>query len=160
MAQIYTFGVVRDDIGRLLPRIAFANNSAPTDVQADDIILDWSAELCAFLTGLGVAIQAIDNNPTWAMYRVCQRYVLLRFAAQVIRLRNQNDQTMADRLDAQADGLKETLRTHPVDMGATRPNGPNSPNILRSNANYPEAIYTKSINSRSRVAINAAVDRM
>lgn len=160
MAEIYTFNVVPDDIGRLLPRIAFSDNSAPTTTQAEDIILDWSAELCAFLAGMGVGIQAINDHPEYAMHRVCQRYILLRFAAQVIRLRNQNDQTMADRLDGQADGLKDTLRSHPVDMGAQRPNGPNSPNILRSNANYPEAIYTKSINSRSRVAINAAVDRM
>jgi hypothetical protein len=45
-------------------------------------------------------------------------------------------------------------------MGAQRPNGPNSPNILRSNATYAEQIYVRSLNSRSRVAINAAVDRM
>lgn len=160
MAQIYTFGVVPSDIGRLLPRIAFSTDSAPTQTQAEDIILDWSAELCAFLTGMGVAIQAVNDHPEYAMHRVCQRYITLRFAAQVIRLRNQNDQTMADRLDTQADGLKEILRTKPADMGASRPNGANSPNILRSNANYAAEIYTKSINSRSRVAINAAVDRM
>jgi hypothetical protein len=160
MAEIYTFNVVPDDIGRLLPRIAFDALSAPTETQAEDIILDHAAELSAFLTGMGVGIQAINDHPEWAMYRVCQRYILLRFAAQVIRLRNQNSQTMADRLDEQADGLKETLRTRPADMGAQRPNGANSPNILRSNANYPEQIYTRSINSRSRVAINAAVDRM
>lgn len=160
MAEIFTFDVVPADIGRLLPRIAFSTDSAPTQLQAEDIILDWGAELSAFLTGMGVAVQAINDHPTYAMYRVCQRYVLLRFAAQVIRLRNQNDQTMADRLDGQADGLKEVLRKTPADMGAQRPNGPNSPNILRSNANYPLEIYTKSINSRSRVAINAAVDRM
>ena len=160
MAEIYTFNVVPDDIGRLLPRIAFDALSAPTETQAEDIILDHAAELSAFLTGMGVGIQAINDHPEWAMYRVCQRYILLRFAAQVIRLRNQNSQTMADRLDEQADGLKETLRTRPADMGAQRPNGANSPNILRSNANYPEEIYTRSINSRSRVAINAAVDRM
>lgn len=160
MAEIFTFDVVPSDIGRLLPRIAFSTDSAPTQLQAEDIILDWGAELSAFLTGMGVAVQAINDHPTYAMYRVCQRYVLLRFAAQVIRLRNQNDQTMADRLDGQADGLKEVLRKTPADMGAQRPNGPNSPNILRSNANYPLEIYTKSINSRSRVAINAAVDRM
>jgi len=160
MAQIYTFGVVRADIGRLLPRIAFAADSAPTENQADDIILDHAADLCAYLTGLGVAIQAIDNNPTWAMYRTCQRYILLRFAAQVIRLRNQNDQTMADRLDQQADTIKDTLRKIPSDMGATRPTGVNAPGILHSNATYPEQVYTKSINSGSRVAINAAVDKM
>jgi hypothetical protein len=160
MAEIYTFNVVPDDIGRLLPRIAFDALSAPTETQAEDIILDHAAELSAFLTGMGVGIQAINDHPEWAMYRVCQRYILLRFAAQVIRLRNQNSQTMADRLDEQADGLKETLRTRPADMGAQRPNGANSPNILRSNANYPEQIYTRQINSRSRVAINAAVDRM
>ena len=160
MAESYTFNVVPDDIGRLLPRIAFDALSAPTETQAEDIILDHAAELSAFLTGMGVGIQAINDHPEWAMYRVCQRYILLRFAAQVIRLRNQNSQTMADRLDEQADGLKETLRTRPADMGAQRPNGANSPNILRSNANYPEQIYTRQINSRSRVAINAAVDRM
>lgn len=160
MAEIFTFNVVPADIGRLLPRIDFSTNSAPTQLQAEDIILDWGAELSAFLAGMGVAVQAINDHPDYAMYRVCQRYILLRFAAQVIRLRNQNDQTMADRLDGQADGLKEVLRTKPADMGAQRPNGPNSPNILRSNANYPLEIYTKSINSRSRVAINAAVDRM
>jgi hypothetical protein len=160
MAEIYTFDVVPDDIGRLLPRIAFDALSGPTQTQAEDIILDHAAELSAFLTGMGVGIQAINDHPEYAMYRVCQRYILLRFAAQVIRLRNQNSQTMADRLDEQAEGLKETLRTRPADMGAQRPNGPNSPNILRSNANYPEQIYTRQINSRSRVAINAAVDRM
>lgn len=160
MAEIYTFNVVPDDIGRLLPRIAFSADSAPTFVQAQDIILDHAAELCAFLYGMGVSPQSIDLNPQFALYRTCQRYILLRFAAQVIRLRNQNDQTMADRLDEQASNLKDTLRSHPVDMGAQRPNGANSPNILRSNANYPAEIYTKAINSRSRVAINAAVDKM
>jgi hypothetical protein len=160
MAEIFTFDVVPADIGRLLPRIAFSTDSAPTQLQAEDIILDWGAELSAFLTGMGVAVQAVNDHPTYALYRVCQRYVLLRFAAQVIRLRNQNDQTMADRLDAQADGLKDVLRKTPADMGAQRPNGPNSPNILRSNATYAAEIYLKSLNSRSRVAINAAVDRM
>ena len=160
MAEIFTFDVVPADIGRLLPRIAFSTDSAPTQLQAEDIILDWGAELSAFLSGMGVAVQAVNDHPTYALYRVCQRYVLLRFAAQVIRLRNQNDQTMADRLDAQADGLKDVLRKTPADMGAQRPNGPNSPNILRSNATYAAEIYLKSLNSRSRVAINAAVDRM
>jgi hypothetical protein len=160
MAEIYTFNVVPADIGRLLPRIAFSTDSAPTQLQAEDIILDWSAELCAFLTGMGVAVQAVNDHPSYALYRVCQRYILLRFAAQVVRLRNQNDQTLGDRFDGQADGLKETLRSHPVDMGAQRPNGANSPNVLRSNADYPGEIYTKAINSRSRVAINAAVDKM
>ena len=160
MAEIFTFDVVPADIGRLLPRIAFSTDSAPTQLQAEDIILDWGAELSAFLEGMGVAVQAVNDHPTYALYRVCQRYILLRFAAQVIRLRNQNDQTMADRLDAQADGLKDVLRKTPADMGAQRPNGPHSPNILRSNATYAEAIYVKSLNSRSRVAINAAVDRM
>ena len=160
MAEIFTFDVVPADIGRLLPRIVFSTETAPTLLQADDIILDWGAELSAFLSGMGVAVQAVNDHTTYALYRVCQRYILLRFAAQVIRLRNQNDQTMADRLDAQADGLKDVLRKTPADMGAQRPNGPNSPNILRSNATYSEAIYVKSLNSRSRVAINAAVDRM
>ena len=160
MAEIFTFDVVPADIGRLLPRIVFSTDTAPTSLQADDIILDWGAELSAFLSGMGVAVQAVNDHPTYALYRVCQRYILLRFAAQVIRLRNQNDQTMADRLDAQADGLKDVLRKTPADMGAQRPNGPNSPNILRSNVTYSEAIYVKSLNSRSRVAINAAVDRM
>ena len=160
MAEIFTFDVVPADIGRLLPRIVFSTETAPTLLQADDIILDWGAELSAFLSGMGVAVQAVNDHPTYALYRVCQRYILLRFAAQVIRLRNQNDQTMADRLDAQADGLKDVLRKTPADMGAQRPTGPNSPNILRSNATYSEAIYVKSLNSRSRVAINAAVDRM
>ena len=160
MAEIFTFDVVPADIGRLLPRIAFSTDSAPTQLQAEDIILDWGAELSAFLSGMGVAVQAVNDHPTYALYRVCQRYILLRFAAQVIRLRNQNDQTMADRLDAQADGLKDVLRKTPADMGAQRPNGPNSPNILRSNATYAAEIYLKSLNSRSRVAINAAVDRM
>lgn len=160
MAEIYTFNVTPSDIGRLLPRIAFSTDSAPTFVEAQAIIEDHGAELCAFLYGMGVSPQSIDLNPTFALYRICQRYILLRFAAQVIRLRNQNSQTMADRLDEQADGLKDTLRSHPVDMGAQRPNGANSPNILRSNADYGPTIYTKSINSRSRVAINAAVDKM
>jgi hypothetical protein len=160
MAEIFTFNVVPADIGRFLPRIAFSTDSAPTQLQAEDIIRDWAAELSAFLTGMGVGVQAINDHPEWAMYRVCQRYILLRFAAQVARLRNQNDQTMADRLDGQADGSKEVLRTKPADMGAQRPNGAKSPNILRSNANYAGEIYLKSLNSRSRVAINAAVDRM
>ena len=160
MAEIFTFDVVPDDIGRLLPRIAFDALSAPTQTQAEDIILDWGAELSAFLTGMGVSVQAVNDHPSYALYRVCQRYILLRFAAQVIRLRNQNSQTMADRLDEQADGLREVLRKTPADMGAQRPNGPNSPNILRSNASYPEQVYTKQLNSGSRVAINAAVDRM
>lgn len=160
MAQIYTFNVLPADIGRLLPLIAFSTNTAPTLLEAEDIILDHAAELCAFLTGMGVGIQAVNDHPEYAMHRICQRYILLRFAAQVIRLRNQNSQTMADRLDEQADRLKDTMRSQPADMGASRPTSTTSPNILHSNADYPLEIYTKSINSRSRVAINAAVDRM
>ena len=37
---IYTFGIVRADLGRLLPKIAFANDSTPTSAQADSIIED------------------------------------------------------------------------------------------------------------------------
>ena len=160
MAQIYTFNVAPSDIGRLLPRIAFDAQSAPTFVEAQEIITDHAAELCGFLTGMGVAIQAIDLHPDWVMHRMCQRYILLRFAAQVIRLRNQNSQTMADALDEQANRLKDTLRSQPADMGPSRPSSTTSPNILHSNADYAVEIYTKSINSRSRVAINAAVDKM
>lgn len=94
------------------------------------------------------------------MYRQCQRYILLRFAAQVIRARSQNSQTMADRLDDEADALMKRLREIPQDMGSTRPVSSVSPNIMHSNADYPGEIYAKSILSQSRLAINAAVDKM
>lgn len=160
MADYYTFGVVRSDIGRYLPRIAFDATSAPTETEADAIIDDHAADLCAFLYGMGVSVEGINNQPTSAMYRTCQRYILLRFAAQVARMRNQNSQTMADKLDEDASALMERLRSIPQDMGSTRPVGSTAPNIMHSNADYPGEIYAKSINSGSRLAINAAVDKM
>lgn len=160
MAQIYLFGVVRSDIGRLLPRIAFTTETAPTATEADEIITDHAADLCAFLYGMGVNVASLDAAPTSALYRTCQRFILLRFAAQVMRMRNQNDQTAADAWDGQADGILERLRKLPQDMGAERPVGANSPNILHSNATYAAELYVKQLNSQSRLAINAAVDKM
>jgi hypothetical protein len=160
MSQIYTFGVVRDDVGRYLPRIAFDASSAPTDTQADAIIYDHAADLCAYLYGLGVNVTQLDAQPTAAMYRTCQRYILLRLAAQIARLRNQNSQTLADRFDDDAQGILDRLRKLPQDMGQTRPVGVNSPNLLHTNATYPEQIYNASIVSGSRLAINAANDKM
>lgn len=158
--EIFLFGVVRSDIGRYLPRIAFAADSAPTEDQADAIIEDHAAELCAFLYGMGLNVADLDLHPEYALYRTCQRYILLRYAAQVIRLRNQNSQTMADRLDEQADGIFDRLRKLPQDMGAQRPNGVNSPNLLHSNADYPEIINAKIRASGSRLALNAQADKM
>lgn len=160
MADYYTFGVVPADIGRYLPRIAFDATSQPTLTDAQAIINDHAADLCAFLYGMGVGPQGVFNQPTSAMYRQCQRYILLRFAAQVIRARSQNSQTMADRLDDEADALMKRLREIPQDMGSTRPVSSVSPNIMHSNADYPGEIYAKSILSQSRLAINAAVDKM
>ena len=148
------------DIGRYVPRFAFDTTSAPTLLQAEDIIKDHAADLCAFLYGMGVAVQAVNNNPTLAMYRTAQRYILLRFSAQAARLRNQNNQTLADELDVQADALIDRLRKIPQDMGSTRPVSVTSANILHSNADYPGDIYRASIQSGSRLAINAQVDKM
>ena len=158
--QIFTFGVVRADVGRYIPRIAFASDSAPTDVQADDIILDHAADLCNYLYGLGINVASLDAQPTAAMYRTCQRYILLRLAAQIMRLRNQNSQTLADKLDADADGIMDRLRRLPQDMGETRPTGVNNGNIFHSDADYPAQIYNASIRSNSRLAINAANNKM
>ena len=160
MADYYTFGVVPADIGRYLPRIAFDATSQPTLVQAGEIIDDHAADLCAFLTGMGLSVQGINGQPTTAMYRQCQRYILMRFAAQVMRARQQNSQTMADRLDEEADALMKRLREIPPDLGNARPVSTTAPNILHSNADYPGAIYAKSILSQSRLAVNAAVDKM
>lgn len=160
MAQVYLFGVVKADIGRYLPRIAFTTETAPTALEADEIITDHAADLCAFLYGMGVDVQSLDAATTSALYRTCQRFILLRFAAQVMRLRNQNATTAADGWDAQADAILERLRKLPQDMGAERPVGANSPNILHSNATYPAEIYAKQMNSQSRLAINAAQDKM
>lgn len=158
--EIFTFGVVRSDIGRYLPRIAFAADSAPTEDQADQIILDHAADLCAFLQGMGLTPAELDLHPEYAIYRTCQRYILLRFAAQVIRLRNQNSQTMAETLDAQADAVMDRLRSLPQDMGLQRPTSVNSPNIFHSNADYPEVINAKIRLSGSRLALNAQSDKM
>lgn len=158
--EIFLFGVTRTDIGRYLPRIAFAADSAPSSTEADAIIDDHAAELCAFLYGMGVNVQNIDAHPQYALYRTCQRYILLRYSAQVIRLRNQNSQTMADKLDEQAEGIFDRLRKLPQDMGVQRPNGVNSPNLLHSNADYPEIINAKIRVSGSRLALNAQADRM
>jgi hypothetical protein len=160
MAEIYEFGVTRSDVGRYLPRFAFDNISAPTETEGDAIITDHAADLCAFLYGMGVNVETLNAAPTSAMYRTCQRYIILRFSAQVMRLRQQNSATLADRLDDEAAGIIERLRKLPQDMGATRPTSVHSPNIMHSNADYPEAIYSKSIASRSRLAINATQDKM
>ena len=160
MADFYTFGVVPADVGRYVPRFAYDTTSAPTLTQAQDIIDDHAADLCAFLYGMGVAVQALNNNPTLAMYRTAQRYIILRLSAQVMRLRNQNSQTMADRLDEEADAVMKRLREIPQDMGSTRPVSVTSANIMHSNADYPGDIYRASIQSGSRLAINAAVDKM
>jgi hypothetical protein len=160
MADFYTFGVVPADVGRYVPRFAYDTTSAPTLLQAADIIDDHAADLCAFLYGMGVAVQALNNNPTLAMYRTAQRYIILRLSAQVMRLRNQNSQTMADRLDEEADAVMKRLREIPQDMGSTRPVSVTSANILHSNADYPGDIYRASIQSGSRLAINAQVDKM
>lgn len=160
MADYYTFGVVPADVGRYVPRFAYDTTSAPTLTQAQDIIDDHAADLCAFLYGMGVAVQALNNNPTLAMYRTAQRYIILRLSAQVMRLRNQNSQTMADRLDEEADAVMKRLREIPQDMGSTRPVSVTSANILHSNADYPGDIYRASIQSGSRLAINAQVDKM
>ena len=160
MADYYTFGVVPADVGRYVPRFAYDTTSAPTLLQAQDIIDDHAADLCAFLYGMGVSVQALNNNPTLAMYRTAQRYIILRLSAQVVRLRNQNSQTMADRLDEEADAVMKRIREIPQDMGSTRPVSVTSANILHSNADYPGDIYRASIQSGSRLAINAQVDKM
>lgn len=160
MADYYTFGVVPADIGRYLPRVAFDATSQPTLTDAVAIIDDHAADLCAFLTGMGLSVQGVNAQPTTAMYRQCQRYILMRFAAQVIRARSQNSQTLADRLDEEADALMKRLREIPPDLGNARPVSATSPNILHSNADYSGEIYAKSILSQSRLAINAAVDKM
>ena len=160
MADYYTFGVVPADIGRYVPRFAFDTTSAPTLLQAADIIDDHAADLCAFLYGMGVAVQALNNDPALAMYRTCQRYILLRFAAQAARLRSQNNVTLADALDEQADALMKRLRELPQDLGSSRPVSVTSANMFHSNADYPGDIYRASIQSGSRLAINAQVDKM
>jgi len=111
---IFTFGVVRTDIGRLLPKVAFANDSTPTSTQADEIITDHAAELNGFLVGMGVDVQGLDAQPTTPMYRMCQRYIILKFAADVVRMRNQNSNTAADEWDNQAADLMERLRKLPL----------------------------------------------
>ena len=160
MADYFTFGVVPADVGRYVPRFAYDTTSAPSLLQAQDIIEDHAADLCAFLYGMGVAVQAVNNDPTLAMYRTCQRYIILRLSAQVMRLRNQNSQTMADRLDEEADAVMKRLREIPQDMGSTRPVSVTSANMFHSNADYPGDIYRASIQSGSRLAINAQVDKM
>jgi hypothetical protein len=157
---IYKFGIVRTDIGRLLPKIAFASDSTPTSTQADDIIDDHAADINGFLIGMGVDVQGLDAQPTVPMYRMAGRYILLRFAADVIRMRNQNSNTAADEWDRQASELMDRLRKLPGDMGPTRPTGTTSPNILHSNANYPGEISAKILASNSRLAVNANTDKM
>ena len=109
---------------------------------------------------MGVAVQAVNNDPALAMYRTCQRYILLRFAAQAARLRSQNNVTLADALDEQADALMKRLREIPQDLGSSRPVSVTSANMFHSNADYPGDIYRASIQSGSRLAINAQVDKM
>jgi len=157
---IYTFGIVRTDIGRLLPKIAFANDSTPTSAQADSIIEDHAAEINGFLEGMGVSPQGLDAQPTMPMYRMAGRYILLKLAADVVRMRNQNSNTAADEWDKQAYDLMDRLRKLPGDMGSTRPVGTSSPNILHSNADYTAEITLKTLNSGSRLAVNANTDSM
>ena len=161
MPQEYSdFQVVPADIGRYLPRIAFSATTQPTDTQAVEIINDHAADLCGFLIGMGVNIPTLAADSGATMYRNCQKYILLRFAAQVLRSRQQNSDTMADRLDDEAKQVWDRLRVHVQDMAKTRPNGLFSPNILRSNANYQQELTNKQLNSGSRLATNAAVDKM
>ena len=155
-----TFGVVPADIGRYLPRIAFSATTQPTDTQADAIIIDHAADLCGFLIGMGVSITTLAADSGATMYRNCQKYILLRFSAQVLRSRQQNSDTMADRLDDEAKQVWDRLRVHVQDMAMTRPNGLFSPNILRSNANYQQTLTNNQLNSGSRLSVNAAVDKM
>ena len=157
---IYTFGIVRADIGRLLPKIAFANDSTPTSAQADSIIEDHAAEINGFLEGMGVSPQGLNAQPTMPMYRMAGRYILLKLAADVVRMRNQNSNTAADEWDKQAYDLMDRLRKLPGDMGSTRPVGTSSPNILHSNADYTAEITLKTLNSGSRLAVNANTDKM
>jgi hypothetical protein len=157
---IYTFGIVRTDIGRLLPKIAFANDSTPTSAQADSIIEDHAAEINGFLEGMGVSPQGLNAQPTMPMYRMAGRYILLKLAADVVRMRNQNSNTAADEWDKQAYDLMDRLRKLPGDMGSTRPVGTSSPNILHSNADYTAEITLKTLNSGSRLAVNANTDKM
>jgi len=155
-----TFGVVPADIGRYLPRIAFSATTQPTDTQAEAIIDDHAADLCGFLIGMGVSITTLAADSGATMYRNCQKYILLRFAAQVLRSRQQDSQSMADRLDDEAKQQWDRLRVHVQDMAKTRPNGLFSPNILRSNANYQQTLTNNQLNSGSRLSVNAAVDKM
>lgn len=155
-----TFGVLPADIGRYLPRIAFSPTTQPTDTQAVEIIDDHAADLCGFLIGMGVDITALAADSGATMYRNCQKYILLRFSAQVLRSRQQNSDTMADRLDDEAKQVWDRLRVHVQDMAKTRPTGLYSPNILRSNANYQQTLTNNQLNSGSRLSVNAAVDRM
>lgn len=155
-----TFGVVPADIGRYLPRIAFSATTQPTDTQAVSIIEDHAADLCGFLIGMGVSITTLAADSGATMYRNCQKYILLRFAAQVLRSRQQDSQSMADRLDDEAKQQWDRLRVHVQDMAKTRPNGLFSPNILRSNANYQQTLTNNQLNSGSRLSVNAAVDKM
>lgn len=161
MPQEYvTFGVVPSDIGRYLPRVAFSATTQPTFTDAEQIINDHAADLCGFLIGMGVGLTSLALDPGATMYRNCQRYILMRFAAQVIRSRDQNSNTMADRLDDEAKALWDRLRVHVQDMAKTRPNGLFSPNILRSNATYQAQLTNAQFNSGSRLATNAAIDKM
>ena len=149
-----TFGVLP------APRIAFSATTQPTDTQAVSIIEDHAADLCGFLIGMGVSITTLAADSGATMYRNCQKYILLRFAAQVLRSRQQDSQSMADRLDDEAKQQWERLRVHVQDMAKTRPNGLFSPNILRSNANYQQTLTNNQLNSGSRLSVNAAVDKM
>ena len=109
---------------------------------------------------MGVSITTLAADSGATMYRNCQKYILLRFAAQVLRSRQQDSQSMADRLDDEAKQQWDRLRVHVQDMAKTRPNGLFSPNILRSNANYQQTLTNNQLNSGSRLSVNAAVDKM
>jgi hypothetical protein len=54
----------------------------------------------------------------------------------------------------------DRLRKLPGDMGTTRPTGTSAPNILHSNADYVAEITLKTLNSGSRLAVNANTDKM
>ena len=140
--------------------MAFSATTQPTDTQAVSIIEDHAADLCGFLIGMGVSITTLAADSGATMYRNCQKYILLRFAAQVLRSRQQDSQSMADRLDDEAKQQWDRLRVHVQDMAKTRPNGLFSPNILRSNANYQQTLTNNQLNSGSRLSVNAAVDKM
>lgn len=160
MAEVVLFGCTRDDVQRYVPRMAFDAQSAPTDTQADAIILAHAADICGWLYGMGVNPTDLDALPSSALYIQAQSYILMKFAAQVMRLRNANANTLANELEDRADALRERMRKTPTDMGEQRPTGPNAPNQLHTSSTYEAEAYARSLRSNSRLAINAAVDKL